>query len=100
MTRMASRSGWTESLESLGVRAEITVYSNSGIIVVRVAKDVVVLLREWLEPRRVAGVCVFVTPGLFWWEHLWARVQWRESSVPISAAAVMRMAQREAGVTR
>jgi len=94
--RLITRADWDEALRTLGVRAKITVHPD-GVVLMRVVDDAVILLREWIGLYRPAGVCIFVGPGLHWWECLWTRVQWQESDKKIGASAVMRMAQREAG---
>lgn len=70
---------YIDVLESLDVRAKLTVYHGSGMISIRVVRDVATLLDERLTPYRMAGICVLILGELHWWECWWTRVQFRAS---------------------
>lgn len=78
-TSLTTAAGVIESFGNLGVRAKIVVYGSSGVVVVRVVRDVAALLEEWIKPRKPAGICFIVFSDLRWWECWWTRVQYRES---------------------
>lgn len=63
------------ALTKLGVRAKVRVFQESGLIRIRVSRDVEQLFRMWVEPRRIVGVQIFVVGDLLWWECFWRRVQ-------------------------
>lgn len=73
--QFATRGNLKKSIEDLGMRAKISVFEESGLILIRVSRDVEILFRDWVESRRMIGIQVLVVGDLRWWECLWARVK-------------------------